>query len=266
MSKPCIFCGSRGNKSKEHIWPVWMHAHLPLLGGRKNTRELQTFKWKEQIGCKSLSRQGHLSTTKFRVVCKSCNSGWMNILEGKAKSILTRILRRDGVKLSVADQEILARWIAMKAMTGEHAENEVHMTPKADRHLLRLEGKIPDYYAIYIGAHNTDSDTAWLRVSQTIALSQEGPSPPLGNLKRNIQSIAFICGPLFVFVFGVRERGIDAAKFFHFRKLQRIFPAQSALVEWSLKEILSRAEMGQVAWALDELKNHKNVKYAGDLP
>jgi hypothetical protein len=266
MSKTCIFCNRKGKKSKEHIWPVWMHGHLPRLGDGENISEVNTFRWKEQTEAKKQTRQGHLTTKKLRVVCRICNNGWMNELEGEVKPILIKILRRETIDLCAKDQEILARWIVLKAIIGEHSEKETHMTPSEDRSLLRLNKKIPDYFTIYIGLHNAEADTAWLRTSQTIALSPEGPSPPLGRLKRNMQSIAFVCGPLFVFVFAVREDDIEPTEFLRLKKLARIFPKQSDIIKWPPTDILTAKEMGRVAWALDEMTNLDNVKYAVDLP
>ena len=71
--------------------------------------------------------------------------------------ILIRILNREAIDLFARDQQILARWIAVKAIIGEHSEQETYMTPSHDRMLLRLEGKIPDYFAIYIGLHSDKS-------------------------------------------------------------------------------------------------------------
>jgi len=266
MSKTCIFCNGNGRKSKEHLWPVWMQEHLPLIGNGGNISQIETFRWKEQTGTKRQVRPGHLTTKKLRVVCQVCNNGWMSELESEVKPILIRILNREAIDLFARDQQILARWIAVKAIIGEHSEQETYMTPSHDRMLLRLEGKIPDYFAIYIGLHSANSDSAWLRISQTIALSPKGPSPALGHIKRNTQSIAFICGPLFVFVFAVREHGICPIEFLKLNKVLRIFPKQFEIVKWPPAHILTKMDMGQIAWALDEMKNSKNVRYAGDLP
>ncbi len=266
MRKACICCDGHGRKSKEHVWPVWMHEHLPLLGDGENVSEVNTFRWKEQTGSKKSTRQGHLTTKKLRVVCPSCNSGWMSELESASKPILLKLLAGQAVDLFAEQQDTLARWITMKAIIGEYAENNTHMTPREDRFLLRLEDRIPNYFAIYIGLHNASSDSAWLRASQTIALSPKGPSPPLGELNRNMQSIAFICGKLFVFVFAVREEGIEPTEFLRLKKVHRIYPRQSDIVKWPPAVVLSKLDMGQIAWAVDDMKNSPNVKYGGDLP
>lgn len=265
MGKACIFCNQTGNKSKEHIWPEWMHELLPKQGDGNNISEVNTFRWKEQAGAKRTERQGHLSAKKLRVVCQRCNNGWMSQLESEAKPILTQILKDEQFDICSQKQNILALWITLKSIIGEHAEQDTHVTPINDRDLFRTQQVIPEYFAIYIGKHNENSDTAWLRTSQTIAKSPLGPNPSLGDLKRNMQSVAFICGPLFIYVLAIREVGIEAAAFLNLPKLMRIFPLESAQISWPPDKILGRKDMGLAAWALDEMNNLANIKYAGDL-
>ncbi|MDB2414187.1 hypothetical protein N9W34_00270 [Rickettsiales bacterium] len=266
MNRTCIFCNRTRKKSKEHIWPEWMHTFLPIIGDANNTSEVNTFKWKEQTGAKKLKRQGHLTTKKLRVVCEDCNNGWMSKIESEAKPILEKILKNEEFHICAQKQNILALWVTLKSIVGEHAEQDTNVTPQNDRYLFMTQRTIPEYFAIYIGKHNEDSDTAWLRTSQTIARTKSGPNPPLGNLKRNMQSIAFICGPLFVYVIAIRENEIKAADFLNLPKLTRIFPEQLAQISWPLTQTLGSKDMGLAAWALDEMKNMQNVQYAGDLP
>ena len=66
------------------------------------------------------------------------------------------LLKGEETKLQEEDQQLLSRWIAMKVITGEHAEKGMHVTPKEDRLLLKEKGEIPEYFAIYISTHATD--------------------------------------------------------------------------------------------------------------
>jgi len=185
MAKKCIFCGSRGKKSKEHIWSEWMHDYLPRMGNGYHISEVHTSKWNEHLGSTKSKRQGHLSTKKIRVVCESYNSGWMSVLESKVKPILIPIFKNKTFEISNGEKVTLAKWIAMKAIVGEHSEENTHVTPFTDRTKLKDFGEIPSYFCIYIGVHSEKFDSAWLRTSLTIALSKSGPNPPLGNRNRN---------------------------------------------------------------------------------
>ena len=171
MSETCIFCGQKGKKSKEHLWPVWMHEYLGKEGDGNNVRESTSFKNREHIGGSKFERQGYLFTTKFRVVCRSCNSGWMSKLEEAIKPVLLKLVKGEETKLQEEDQKLLSRWIAMKVITGEHAEKELQVTPKEDRFLLKEKGEIPEYFAIYVSTHTTEAASGWLRISNTISTS-----------------------------------------------------------------------------------------------
>ena len=243
-----------------------MHRHLTLEGNGENVREFSEHRWKDQIESKQLKRQGHLVTTKFRIVCRTCNSGWMSELENEAKPLLIKVLNSDQLLLNEFDQKVLARWTAMKVIVDEHAESDIYVTPQEDRELLRTKKIVPDYYAIYMGYHTHESSSSWLRISKTLAVSSDGPNPPLGKLKRNTQSISFTCGSLFVYALAVRERAINPSEFFTLPNLVQIFPIQHLEVRLPPDKTLTDAQMSNIAWALDDIKNAPNVRYSGDLP
>lgn len=266
MSKNCIFCGQRGKKSKEHIWPVWMHEYLGKEGDGNHVRESTTFKNREHIEGSKLERQGYLFSTKFRVVCRSCNNGWMSQLEEDTKPVLVKLMKGDKLKLQKADQRLLSRWIAMKVITGEHAEKGLHVTQKDDRLSLKEKGIIPEYFAIYISTHATDAASGWLRISNTISTSISGPNPPLRGLKRNTQSVAIICGKVFIYVFATREKGIESAKFIKMNSLECIHPMDNSELTWPTKKQTSQEEMSRLAWLLNDIDKHPRVRFGGDLP
>lgn len=252
--------------SKEHLWPVWMEKYLPRTDEQKHTREAHHAQWITPLRFKKMERQGHLSTIKLRVVCKECNNGWMSNLEAEAKPLLVKFLKDDVFTLNESDQQVLSRWITMKSITGEHAEKDIHVTPTADRLRLRSRERIPDYFAIYLGRQLTDSNTAWLRISQTLALSKHGPSPPLDGLKRNFQSVAFLCGPLFLYVLAARVDNFDVVNAFSFECLVRLWPIENSIVSWPPEHALTPKEMGRIAYVLDDIKSLPNVQYGGNLP
>ena len=265
MAPKCVFCPSEGKRSKEHIWPEWMAEYFERSDGQRHRRDILTSKWKENLSTKEIERPGHLSTHKVRVVCKSCNNGWMSRLESKTKPVLVPMLKNQETQLTQSYQETLALWITVKTIVGEYSEPDIAVTPEIDRHLVKEQGRIPDYYAIYLGHHSSGSDSAWLRTSMTLALTMDGPDPPLDGYTRNTQSIAFLCGPLFLFVLTMRVNGIKASDFMRLPKLTQIFPPQYSSVRWPNAESLNKQDMGKIAYALDDLKNHPNFRYGGDL-
>jgi hypothetical protein len=154
----------------------------------------------------------------------------------------------------------------MKVITGEHAEKGLHVTPKEDRFLLREKGEVPEYFAIYISTHATEAASGWLRHSNTISTSFSGPNPPLRGLKRNTQSIAFICGKVFIYVFATREKGIESSKFIKMNSLECVHPISKSEFIWPTKKQTSKEEMSRLAWLLNDTQKDPRFRYGGDLP
>ena len=73
-------------------------------------------------------------------------------------------------------------------------------------------------------------------------------------MTRNTQSIAFLCGRAFIFVFACREKGIEPTSFMNTDNLARIYPQELNIIEWPTKDLVTEKEMSKLAWALDELK------------
>lgn len=81
MARACIFCGKEGNLSKEHLWPDWLSKMYIRAGDEKHTFGSETYLNKEMVHDGVYERPGHLFSLKNRVVCQSCNNGWMSEVE-----------------------------------------------------------------------------------------------------------------------------------------------------------------------------------------
>ena len=85
MTRECAFCPSTAKLSGEHIWSDWLN---PLLPGRK---QFNLRNDKRQIIRTWPSPELNWKT---KVVCKSCNNGWMSNLESQhAKPSLSELIR-----------------------------------------------------------------------------------------------------------------------------------------------------------------------------
>ena len=70
----CIFCGRRGERAKEHVFPIWLLQHLREgevahdylhLSGQGDTLSV---------------RRHNLQKLAFGRVCAACNNGWLSEL------------------------------------------------------------------------------------------------------------------------------------------------------------------------------------------
>jgi len=102
MARPCVFCGC-GPCTNEHVLPQWLRIAFPSEAQRgtlhvRTTEAAQT------------SRQGRLLDAKAKVVCATCNNGWMNDLERGVRSFLPRMIKGKPVQLVKTKQAQLAAW------------------------------------------------------------------------------------------------------------------------------------------------------------
>ncbi|HEX8155861.1 MAG TPA: hypothetical protein VF526_00635, partial [Solirubrobacteraceae bacterium] len=81
---PCIFCGSVGKLSKEHVVPRWVGSAFP-----SSEREiLHRFAWvsgepESHSPISGVDFDAPPFTWQARVVCAECNNGWMSSLEAR---------------------------------------------------------------------------------------------------------------------------------------------------------------------------------------
>lgn len=159
MSGPerCIFCrgefGPDQRRSKEHIWPHWMHSMLPAKPGIR-----RRFHTGELVGVYPFGRTLH-EHFKPGVVCTSCNNGWMSRIESDVKPILQPLMREEPRQLSTTDQETLATWVCLKNMVAEFSDPTTRATSAADLDRMFAEHRPPTGATVWIGEHVS---TEWI--------------------------------------------------------------------------------------------------------
>jgi hypothetical protein len=119
----CIFCGSNGKMTREHVWGEWLRQMVPA---EMNKHEVRA----ERIGAPGTPLQAEtrlragdpLSTVK--VVCAACNSGWLSQIQERAKPYLIPLIQGQPTALGPDGQRALAAWCAMATMTGEYIDRD----------------------------------------------------------------------------------------------------------------------------------------------
>lgn len=108
----CAFCGSRKSLTKEHVLPQWLKPIVPFEG--KTGVEFATGERR------TLPISPSERTAK--AFCRSCNTGWMNDLEGAAKPLLTPMIlgERRPRKLKRLALQTIATWAAKTAVTCQY--------------------------------------------------------------------------------------------------------------------------------------------------
>jgi len=141
---------------------------------------------------------GSVNTITLKVVCQTCNSGWMSLQETAVRPILTPLIQGQPITLNADSQRILAAWITMKLMVIEHSQPNDLSTPQAHRSFL-FENKLPPTgWHIWLIKHSSEVWTnAYFRIANLMSLLSEGVVIPIDrSLPQNTQAQTLGIGQL----------------------------------------------------------------------
>lgn len=97
----CIFCQKEATLTREHVLPDWLKTLYPY-----ETKVINEF-----TGIEPQKRWlSNIFQHKARIVCASCNNGWMSTLESKTKPLITQLVELKKMKLTKKEQELLGFW------------------------------------------------------------------------------------------------------------------------------------------------------------
>jgi hypothetical protein len=145
MARPCIFCGSTGKLTAEHVFPDWSQPYLVSPYG-PGTHQRQILR--ADGNNDDWSYEGDPATATVRTVCEPCNNGWMSDLEGRAKPNLLSMIKGYGRTYYPDGQKLLATWAVKTALVSGSK-----FTPQTPGHFYE------DFYAAQEPA---DKSLVWL--------------------------------------------------------------------------------------------------------
>ena len=87
----------------------------------------------------------------LKIVCKSCNNGWMSVLTDAAKSIILRIHNQADAPLSKQDKNFLYIYFAMLTMVIEFADYNTVAITQNERSKFYLRRELSSGWQLYIG-------------------------------------------------------------------------------------------------------------------
>jgi hypothetical protein len=235
MGVPCIFCGSTGSMSKEHIFPHWMHPYLPKSGRENHTRKNEILR-RSGPDTEIITRSGEPFSGALRIVCRDCNNGWMSKLQEEAKPIILPLILGEPSRLNRRGQELLAAWVTMFVFVSEYAGNHplfVMATPEERRHLMERR-EPPVGWRIWIGDYVRGSWVGTV-VHTTVPVAPDGASKEDfegERLKANVGSTTFVANRLFVSVFRSRIPVILSKQHLPRHTYPRLWPIIRGALNW----------------------------------
>jgi hypothetical protein len=112
----CIFCGRPG-LTREHVWADWLKKYIPKNEINHTSFSATLHPTRSDFRRKKVA--GDLRSRRLRVVCRSCNNGWMSRLQERAKPLLLPLIKGESTAFTYDEQELLAAWITMSIMVAE---------------------------------------------------------------------------------------------------------------------------------------------------
>jgi hypothetical protein len=115
----CIFCGQQ-EVSEEHIIAAW--ALRAFARSRKPDKSFAgTFKARDQLKVEATE-----PVQTAGVTCKTCNNGWLSLIDNDAARVLKPLIRGESqVALDAAGQTAFAAWIYKCALIFDAAQHGV---------------------------------------------------------------------------------------------------------------------------------------------
>jgi hypothetical protein len=195
----CLFCAGPG-LSREHIWADWLKAYIKKDDPRHEISSLFHPAPQRPEMIKEIKKQeGDVRSRRLRVVCKTCNNGWMSRLQNRAKPILIPLLTGESATLSILDQQIIAAWATMTVMVGEYIKAETAVITQSERDHLRLTNTPPPTWKIWIANLAVTDLSAWVSGRFPVIKSEDIAHPHDNGIPRpNVQETSFIVGKLFI--------------------------------------------------------------------
>jgi hypothetical protein len=152
MARACVFCGATP-VTREHLWPDWARKRMAEEGALHH-RQILDRQGEARIDREWL-KQAYSMTV--RVVCATCNSGWMSALENRAKKLSEPILDGRGRELHREGQRTLATWALKTALMIDQSQSrDGHAFPQAVYDHLRAHGQPPLDMRIWMASYGGD--------------------------------------------------------------------------------------------------------------
>lgn len=191
----CTFCGQRGPKSQEDVFPRWL---ITAIGGNRGVISMSQFSPNVRTEPATTRAQirGSAAVYKLKDVCHHCNTGWMSRLETAARPTLLPLLNGEPTDLDTDAQTVIGQWahktaIAFDAVIGRTRQEPRHIPPAAGTRLFHDTRVVPAGCSVWIGRFSPDP-----------AAGFELPHFRINLMMHNPNSDQLDRAELFTFVFG----------------------------------------------------------------
>lgn len=204
---------------------------------------------------------GALRDWQIECVCggthKTCNNGWMRSIEDQARPLMIPLILGQHTRLSAAQQQKIATWIALKAMVSEYDAGDFVTTHHTQRkRMMRVQLPPVQGWGIWIGNYTRELwRPEWMSIPfLVVPKPREGQDLNLPPTHYNGHSSTQVINKLFIqvirlpmadFVEGWRFPVPDGGGLF------RIWPPTQFSIKWPPKPLTDR-EADLIASAIEQ--------------
>jgi hypothetical protein len=195
----CIFCGEPGTAENpitdEHVWSDWLKKIIPRNSTREESRTRKSTEPARNISEPPKALMGDVHTKKAKVVCKNCNSGWMNDIVQAAIPVATATILKRSINLNASDQKRLATWAALQAMMADLLAKDPIKLTRGDLDYLYAHRQPPPELFIGFGTYFGPKSVGFNRnYAPFWSVDSDGNRV----IVRNLHTISSIMGALYV--------------------------------------------------------------------
>ena len=177
----CIFCGRTGNLTKQHVFSDWLKQLIPRnpkgslhFKSPSHFVPSSTFEHSRQI---YKSSQGDVGTRKIRNVCAGCNGGWMSVIEGNVKSILSELIQGTAATITEKEKLEISKWIVQTCIMGEYVHPEDRSIQSYHRRYFMNNLQPGPGWQIWIGKYAGNDDKIVYRHGGGLLLDAQDYDP-----------------------------------------------------------------------------------------
>jgi hypothetical protein len=194
----CVFCGSPGPMTREHVFPQWLRALFPGLDKVDFTQQLRTTE-----GDKRRAYSGRPFSVAVKDVCRRCNNDWLSQMETDAKDILTPLMLDHSRTLTASEEYTVALWATKTILTvqGANIDEQRALGPNSYEWVYKHRAPLPDSL-MWLGRYRGRGQWPLALHEHAIVLNQLGDPPPGPNATTNAFNVVLAIGHLLVWTFG----------------------------------------------------------------
>jgi hypothetical protein len=240
--QPCVFCGKFGFKSKEHVLARWLEEIFPRTSADTQSLINRNLITNGRLMNLATIRkfQGRVHTKQARIVCRSCNQGWMGDNQIAAKKVLVPLIVGSQIEINESQQRAIALWAVRSAMAAEFLEGQPRI-PQSHRSWLMENLEPPASWFVWIAGYGGD----WPLENMEL-LSQSGGtlSPPAWAVPSgpfHAHSLTIGLGRLLIYVASVNlpNQQLELGD----GRMHPIWPPYRGSISWPPARLLSDEEI-----------------------